>query len=63
MRDSFATAVPVKGEPLPLEVRQYIHDRIRDGAEITSVTWEESDLARVGFLYQEQRHELVDVPS
>lgn len=63
MRNSFATAVPVTAEPLPREVREYIHDRIRDGATIGRVEWEEYDLARVSYVYPEQHNELVDVTS
>ncbi len=37
MHGSFKTAVPVEREPLPLDVRQQIHDVIRDGHTILCI--------------------------
>ena len=37
MRNSFATAVPVTGTPLPAHVRAALHEQVRFGATITGV--------------------------
>lgn len=37
MHGSFETAVPVEREPLPLAVRQQIHEVIRDGNTVVFV--------------------------
>jgi hypothetical protein len=62
MRNSFATAVPVTGTPLPVEVRQYIHGLISDG--LTGITvdfpYDDADVARVRYLAERPDSDLVE---
>jgi hypothetical protein len=59
MRESFKTAMQVTGEPLPLEVRQEIHELIRLGFTVFSV---EQTSASWRIRYSGARHTFCLVP-